>query len=323
MIEKGDGEVDAVLKTYGAGVPRKRVRRLERFLASCAKNKYLLIIIAPVIIYFAVFYYGPMYGVIIAFKDYRILDGIMGSPWIGFDNFRDLLSRPGFLPVFKNTVIISLLRIIFGTPAPIIFALLLNEIYNLKFKKIVQSISYLPYFMSWVVLSGMIINLLSPSRGLLTFTGIDFLTDPGFFRGTLITTGIWQSIGWNSIIYLAAIVGIDPALYECAYLEGAKRFQLMRYITIPLIMPVISILFILSLTGILSAGFDQIFNMYNPLVMDVSDVLDTYVYRMGLQNMDYSYATTVGLFQNVIGGIMVLSVNFILAKTGQKEYTIW
>jgi putative aldouronate transport system permease protein len=214
---------------------------------------------------------------------------------------------------------------IFGFPAPIILALLLNELRLGWFKRIAQTISYLPHFFSWVVLSGIVIVMLSPSEGpvnyLLSMVGIEpiyFLADPDYFRSTLVGTGIWKEIGWGTIIYLAALSGIDPSLYEAAVIDGASRIKQIWYITLPSILPVITILFILSLGGVLNAGFDQIFNLYNPAVYEVADIIDTYVYRAGIVGAQFGLTTAVGLFKNVIGIALVLGTNYVVKKMGQE-----
>ena len=269
-----------------------------------------------------------MYGVVIAFKDFKPVKGILGSEWNNFQHFKDLFSSVGFFRVFKNTIYISLLRLAFGFPAPIILALLLNEIGHVKFKKITQTISYLPVFMSWVVLAGVFFEFLSVQRGpvnyLIKVLGgqpVEFFTDKRLFITMLISTGIWQGVGWGAVIYLASLSSINPELYESAEIDGANRFHKAVHISIPFLTPVITILFILNLGGILNAGFDQIFNMYNPLVMEVSDIIDTYVYRMGLLNAEYDFSAAVGLFKNVVGVIFIIISNSIVARI--SEYGIW
>jgi putative aldouronate transport system permease protein len=213
---------------------------------------------------------------------------------------------------------------------PIILAILINEISHNKFKKFVQTISYLPHFLSWVVLGGIVIELLSPSRGvvnyflaLLGFEPIYFITEPSLFRGILIVTGIWATVGWGTIIYLAAITGIDRTQYEAAYIDGANRFQIISQIIIPSVMPVISIVFILGLGKLMNAGFDQVFNLYNPMVYSTGDIIDTYVYRVGLGQMQYSFSTAVNLFKNVIGLVLIIGVNMFIRKFGSKENALW
>ncbi len=291
-------------------------------------NGDLMLLMLPVVAYYVIFSYIPMAGIVIAFKEYRLLDGIWGSPWVGLKQFEVLFQTPSFFEVLRNTVVISALRILFGFPAPILLALLLNELRSEKYKRVIQTISYLPHFLSWVVLAGIFLQFLSPSSGpiniLLTkmgFQPIYFLGQPSTFVPTIIATGIWQSIGWGSIIYLAAISGISPELYESALLDGANRLQRIWYITLPSIAPTIVVLFILNMGSILNGGFDQIFNLYNDAVMSVADILDTYVYRRGLTGLQYSYAAAVGLFKNGIGFLFVFATNLFARKLG--DASLW
>ncbi|RIX51572.1 sugar ABC transporter permease [Paenibacillus nanensis] len=280
----------------------------------------------PVLVWYGIFHYGPMYGVQLAFKDFSPIKGIWGSDWIGMEHFKFLFYQsPDFARIFRNTILISLYNIIFGFPAPIILALMLNELRYKLFKRFAQSISYIPHFFSWVILSGIIVVMLSPSEGpvnyiIKLFGGepIYFLADTDYFRPTLVVTSIWKEIGWGTIIYLAALSGIDPTLYEAATIDGANRWKRIRHITIPSILPVVSIMFILSLGGILNAGFDQIFNLYSPAVYEVADVIDTYVYRAGIQQSQFGLTTAVGLFKNVIGIMLVLGTNYVMKKMGQE-----
>jgi putative aldouronate transport system permease protein len=293
------------------------------------KQKTLLYIflLFPMVSVF-IFHYLPIYGIIIAFKDYKYFLGYLGSPWNNFRHFKVLFTSVYFLRVFKNTLIISSLRIIFSFPAPILFALLLNEIVSLRFKKVAQTISYLPHFLSWVVLAGIIIEILSPQRGLIGWIYNLFgkqapllLTDKNAFVPLLIITGIWKEVGWSAVIYLASLSSIDPGLYESASIDGANRLQKAFYITLPSLIPVMIILFILSLGRIMNAGFDQVFNLYNPVVYKVADIIDTYVYRMGILEMKYDFTTAVGLFKNVIGVFLIVSINMVIRKF--SEYGIW
>lgn len=287
---------------------------------------YLMLI--PAVLYYAIIHYYPMYGAQIAFKDFRFNLGIIGSPWVGFEHFLELFSAASFKQILTNTLLISFYKLIFGFPAPILFALLLNEVLHTRIKKFVQTVSYLPHFISWVVLGGVFMQLLSPTSGpiniLLGFFGIDsiyFLGDNSWFRGTLAWTAIWKGIGWGSIIYFAAISSIDTALYEAAGIDGANRFHKMVYITIPSMTPVITIMFIFAVGGIINDDFDQIFNMYSPAVYQSGDVIGTYVYRKGLVGMEFSYATAVGLFKNVIGFVLIIITNKIVKKI--SDYSLW
>ena len=292
------------------------------------KNYVLTLMFIPVIAYYQIFKYAPMYGIVLAFKDYSIRKGILGSPWVGFTVFEELFATHTFVRAFRNTVIISLLRWVFGFPMPIILALMLNELKNLRFKKTMQTISYLPHFLSWIILTGLFTQLLSPTNGpinyiisLLGGKPIYFLADNAWFRSTMVITGIWKEIGWGSIVYLATIAGIDTELYEAAECDGATRWQKMFRITLPLMKPTIVILLIMNCGSILEAGFDQIFNFYNSAVYETGDIIDTYVYRRGIGDMEYSISTAVGLFKNVIGFILVTGTNFIAKRLG--EGGIW
>lgn len=292
------------------------------------KNYVLTLMFIPVIAYYLIFKYAPMYGIVLAFKDYSIRKGILGSPWVGFTVFEELFATHTFVRAFRNTVIISLLRWVFGFPMPIILALMLNELKNLRFKKTMQTISYLPHFLSWIILTGLFTQLLSPTNGpinyiisLLGGKPIYFLADNAWFRSTMVITGIWKEIGWGSIVYLATIAGIDTELYEAAECDGATRWQKMFRITLPLMKPTIVILLIMNCGSILEAGFDQIFNFYNSAVYETGDIIDTYVYRRGIGDMEYSISTAVGLFKNVIGFILVTGTNFIAKRLG--EGGIW
>lgn len=281
----------------------------------------LFVMFIPAIIYFFVFKYIPMYGVTLAFKDYNISKGILGSEWIGLEHFRKLMKTSTFTRAVRNTIIISFGKIIFGFPAPIILALLLNEVKNLKFKKVVQTISYMPHFLSWVILAGVFNQFFSPSNGvvnyLLGLIGIEpiyFLASNDWFRKIVVGTSVWQGVGWGTVVYIAAISGINPEYYEAAECDGATRFQKMFKITLPLLAPTIAVLFILRVGSVLDAGFDQVFNMYSQVVYESGDIIDTYVYRVGMGNMKYDRATAVGLFKNAIGFVLVVFTNFVSKK---------
>lgn len=300
----------------------------RNIIKDIVKYKYLLLLLLPGLIYYIIFKYGPMYGILIAFKNYKFRLGILNSPWIGLENFKTLFNTPDFWKVLRNTLLIGSYKLIFGFPAPIILAILLNEIDSKFYKRSVQTISSLPHFLSWVILAGLIMKLLSPSEGpinkiIIAFGGkpIYFLANKKWFRSVLVTTSIWQSIGWDSIIYIASISNINPELYEAAYMDGCNRFQKIFYITIPNILPVITVMFILSVGYIITDDFDQIFNLYNEAVYEVGDVISTYTYRMGLQQMKFGFSTAVGLFQNGIAFILILITNAITKKF--SEYGVW
>ncbi|MDO5435481.1 MAG: ABC transporter permease subunit [Clostridia bacterium] len=306
--------------------PLKQRSAFGRFLYSfTGYKKYLALTLMflPVVVYFIIFKYVPMAGIVIAFKNYKISQGIFGSAWCGFDNFTKVFKTPTFARSVTNTLEISGLKLLFGFPAPIILALMLNEVTHVRFQKTVQTITYLPHFLSWVVLAGMFQQLLSPNNGavnaiLRDVFGVEkslyFLGDNKYFRGTLIVTDIWKNVGWSSILYLATIAGIDPALYEAATVDGATRWQCTRYITIPSLVSTIVVMLILNVGSIMDAGFDQIFNLYNSAVYKTGDIIDTYVYRYGLGDMKYSMATAVGLFKNLIGFVLVLGTNLIARR---------
>lgn len=308
--------------------PLNPVSRIPALLRSIVKHRYLYFMFIPVIAYYVVFKYVPIYGVQIAFKDYRFNLGIWGSEWVGLQVFRDLITSPTFGEVFRNTIVISLYKLAVGFPAPIFFALLLNEIVFSPYKKVIQTVSYLPHFVSWVILGGLFLQFLSPSIGpiniFLKSIGIKpiyFLASPRWFQTVLVVTSTWKTTGWGSIVYLASIAGINPELYEAAIVDGAGRLRRMVSITLPCMMPVITIMFIFAVGGIINDDFDQIFNMYNPAVYSVGDVISTYTYRVGLIRLEYSFATAVGLFRNVIALALIATTNTITKRI--NEYGLW
>ncbi|MGO4370611.1 ABC transporter permease [Paenibacillus sp. 2TAB19] len=292
------------------------------------KKKYLYLLLLPGIVYFLVFNYVPMYGVIIAFKDFNFAKGIWNSPWIGFENFRYMFGLSDFYTVFWNSLYLSFLKLVIGFPFPIILALFLNEMRNRTYQKITQTIIYLPHFISWVIIGGILINFLSPSWGVLNLflkqLGIEpifFLADNDYFRPLVVLSSIWKDSGWESIIYLAAIASINSELYEAASIDGASRLQRLWYVTIPSIKSTIVILLILRLGHIMNNGFEQIFVLQNPMNLGVSEVFETYAYRVGILGGRFSFGATVGLFTSVIGLIFLLASNRI-AKL-MKEDGIW
>ena len=270
------------------------------------------------------FHYIPMYGISMAFQDFNVVKGFFKSPWVGFDNFAYLLKSREFYAILRNSILISLYRMFWGFPVPIILALMLNEVKNIYYKKTIQTILYLPHFISWVVIVGIVYNFLSPSTGIINhiiklFGGepIAFLQEEKYFRSILVISDIWKGSGWGTIIYLAAISGIDESLYEAAIIDGATRMQRIRYVTIPGIMSTIIVLLILRSGSILRNGFEQIFLMYSPLVYDVADVFETYTYRAGLREGRFSYATAVGMFQSIVGLILIWTTNRLSRKFGE------
>lgn len=279
--------------------------------------------ILPVIIYVGIFSYKPMYGVLIAFKNFRPALGIMESPWVGFKHFITFFNDYNFFEILRNTFSISALSILFGFPAPILLALLINEIRNTKFKRTVQTISYMPYFVSIVIICGLI-KTFCQSDGLLSdlvsFGGekVNILSEKSWFYPIYIISNIWQYIGWDSIIYLAALAGIDQEQYEAARVDGAGRLRQAVSITLPGLMPTITILFILKMGNILNVGFEKILLLYSPTTYDVADVISTYVYRVGIVNANYSYSTAIGLFNSVVNIVFLIFTNAISKKVNKS-----
>ncbi|GHU72860.1 protein lplB [Clostridia bacterium] len=271
--------------------------------------------------YFAVFNYAPLYGLQLAFKNYKIKGGIWGSPWVGWNNFHTMFIRNDFWQAFTNTIVLSLLRIIISFPVPIILAITLTDMKNRRLSRGLQIVYSLPHFLSWVTVGGILTHLLASSgavNSLLKSLGlaqVGFLSSGGIFRGLVVVSNIWKEGGWTSIIYLAAIAAIDPALYESASLDGATRFQRAWHITIPSIRPTAAVMLILALGGAMSQGFDQIFNLYNPTVFSVADIIDTYIYRITFQRApNYGVSTAVGMFKGVCNAVLLLAANWVVAR---------
>lgn len=307
---------------------KKKQSNFKRNLEIIAKDWQLYSLLILPIIYYVIFKYGPMLGNIIAFRRYVPGGSVLGEEWVGLKYFKLFISDPTFWNVFKNTLVISVLQLVIGFPFPIIFALLLNEIRVKKFKKFVQTVSYLPYFLSTVVVAGMIQELLSPTSGVVNmvikhFTGhtIAFLSLPQWFRTIYVGSGIWQGLGWGAILYLAALTNINMELYESAKIDGANRWQQTLHVTIPGIMPTIVILLILNIGSLLAVGYEKILLLYNPLTYSTADVLSTYLYRMGLESNNFSYATAIGLFESIIGLILVSAANWFSKKF--TETSLW
>lgn len=289
----------------------KRIRR----------DKALYLLLIPLLAYYLIFHYIPMYGVTMAFKDYNIFSGLIGSAWVGLENFHLMFSNDEFLIVLRNTLFLNILGFLIAFPAPIIVALLLNEIRLEKFKRIVQGVMYLPYFLSWVIVAGLVTALFSPSTGLInslisTLGGdpVYFMSDKAWWVAIYQLSGIWKDVGWGTIIFLAALSAINPDLYNAAKIDGAGRWQRMRHITLPGITTTIIVVMLLTLGSVISIGFDRPFLLGNAMVMEVSDVISTYVYRVGLLNIDYSYAAAVGLFQSVVNLLFLLMSNWLSVK---------
>ncbi|PWW05238.1 carbohydrate ABC transporter membrane protein 1 (CUT1 family) [Paenibacillus cellulosilyticus] len=306
-------------------LPDKKVLRKHAALRYVWKHRYMYLMLVPAVIYYIIYHYVPMYGAVIAFKDFSITKGIMGSPWAGFEHFQYLFGLDKFWRVFWNTVQISLLRLVFGFPLPLIVALLLNEVRRQLFKRSIQTIIYLPHFISWVILGGLMVNLLALDSGAVNsmlhgigIGPIGFMSDPTYFRGTLIGSMIWKEFGWGTVIYMAALAAVNPQLYEAAMMDGANRWQRMLHITLPGIKSTIIILLILRLGSMMEAGFEQILILYNPAVYSVSDIIDTYVYRIGVTEGQFSIAAAVGLFKSVINFTLLIIANRLARMTGEQ-----
>ncbi|QOT11073.1 sugar ABC transporter permease [Paenibacillus sp. JNUCC32] len=291
------------------------------------RNRYIYLILLPVVAYYIIFHYGPMYGLQIAFKDYGLADGIWGSPWMGFAHFESFFGNYYFWRLIRNTLLINIYELLFAFPASIILALLLNEIRRSFFKRIVQTISYLPHFISIVVVVGMMIDffardgLVNHLLGIFGLEPIAFMQEPGWFRFMYVSSGVWQGIGWGSIIYLAAIANIDPTLYDAARIDGAGRWKQTLHITLPGIMPTIVILLILNMGSMLSVGSEKIILMYNPMTYETADVISTYVFRKGILGADFGYTAAVGLFNSVISFILIVLANSISKRV--SEHKLW
>ena len=301
---------------------KEGVKGLTKYLW---KHKYMYLMLVPAIVYYVIFCYVPMYGASIAFKDFNPMQGIMKSPWVGFDVFEQLFGMSKFYSVFWNTIRISLIRLIFGFPFPIIVALMLNELRWNRVKRVIQTAIYIPNFISWVVLGGIMTSLLSMDSGIvngiikmLGFQPIGFLTDERYFVPTLVVSMIWKTFGWNTIIYLAAMTGIDPQLYEAATVDGANRWQRLLHITLPCIRSTIIVVLITRIGSLMQAGFEQIFVLYHPGVYGTADIIDTYVYRMGLQEGKFELASAVGLFKSVVNFILVVIANKTARMMGEE-----
>ena len=305
------------------GIEFKRKKLYKRLWS----KRFLILIFLPAAAYYIIFHYVPMYGIVIAFKDYNMFKGVVGSEWVGIVNFQKIFASTDFWNALRNTIMLKFLSLLVGFPAPIIIALLLNELRNVKFKRITQAILYLPHFISWVIAATLIFTMLSVnSYGIVNkvikyFGGeaVNFIGKPSTWVVVFVFSGIWKTAGWDAIIYLAALTGIDPMLYEAAVLDGANRWQQTKYITLPGIKPTIAVLLILSIGRLLGVGFDQAYNLggnVNPGVLEVSDVLSTYIYRIGIVSRDTSKAAAVGLFNSIVSFVLLISANIF-----SKKYT--
>jgi putative aldouronate transport system permease protein len=304
-------------------VPKRRAALLRHII----RDKYLILLVLPVVAYFILFSYLPMYGVIIAFKDYSISGGILASPWAGFKYFEQFFNSFYFWRLLRNTLLLSVYSLLWGFPIPILFALILNE-FGGFYKRFVQTVSYLPHFVSIVVVCGMIVSFLSPSGGIvnqlivaLGGSSINFLGDPKYFRTIFVASEVWQGFGWSSIIYLAALTSIDQELYEAATIDGAGRLKQLWHITLPGIKETIMIRLILSVGGLMGIGFEKVILLYNGGTYETADIIATYVYRAGLLGSQYSFAAAVGLFNSAVSIILLVSCNAISRRVG--DISVW
>lgn len=309
---KANSSTDTTVRTL-----RREASLTERVKRELWQNRYLYLLAIPVIVYYLLFYYLPMFGLVIAFKQYELGKSIMECKWVGFKYFQEFFSGIYFGRLLRNTLLISFYSILLGFPAPIIFALLMNELRQHRFKKVVQTVTYLPHFISMVVICGMIVDFLS-TNGVLTqvfsllggSTG-NYIGDPKYFRAVYIISEIWQDVGWGSIIYLAALTSIDQEMYEAAVIDGAGRWKQTIHITLPGIMPTIMIMLIMRMGQVLSVGYEKIILLYGPGTYEVADVISSYVYRMGIGQSRYSYSAAVGLFQSIVNVILLVAANTV------------
>lgn len=314
-------EVDSVNKKNLAGTARRRGSLWKRIM----QYKVMYLFLLPAVVWYIMFMYAPIYGLQLAFRDYKINAGMHGSKWVGLQHFVKMFNDPYFYKAFTNTLVISGLKLVFVATSGLILALMLNELVSTRFRNMVQDISLLPHFFSWVVIASIMVEILSPSSGLVNeiikmFGGkpIYFLGDKNWYLFWIIASDVWESAGWNSIIFIAAIAGIPPDLYESASIDGAGRLRKLVSITLPCISSTIVVVLVLKVGQVMNAGFEQLFNMNNSAVMDVGDILDTYVYRVGITNMKISYAAAVGLFKNVIALVLVWGTNHVSKRLGQE-----
>ena len=306
-------------------VKNQRMKPLKRMWI---RDWQLLVLCLLPIAYYIVFHYLPMYGVQIAFKNYIAARGITGSPWVGFKQFERFFNSYQFWPLIKNTLSLSISQLIFGFPVPIILAIMLNQLKHYKFKKFIQTVTYCPHFISIIVMTGMLYIFLSPRNGLVNLLikalgneAVFFLGDPAWFRPIFVLSGIWQNAGWNAIIYIAALAAISPDLYEAAQIDGANKFQIIRHIDIPGILPTAIMMFILEIGKIMNIGFQKAYLMQNGLNISASEIIPTYIYKVGLIDAQFSYSAAIGLFNNIINIILLVSVNRLAQKT--SEHSLW
>ena len=327
-----DGKEVACLTTGSEALQSKEFEKakdskMKNFLKSVAKDKFLWLLVLPGILWYLLFAYAPMYGLIISFKNFSGYKGIIRSPWVGLLWFQQFFASQFFWRLIRNTLLLNIYNIIFSFPAPIILALMMNEIQSKWYKKTAQTLSYLPHFVSTVVIVGMVVNFTTPGGivnkiiEMLGGPNLNYMIMPEWFRPLYVGSGIWQSMGWGSIIYLAALSGIDQELYEAAIVDGANKIKQLWYISLPCILPTIIIMLILNLGSILSVGYEKIILMYNSSTYETADVINTYVYRRGIASGEYSFGTAVGLFQSLINFIFVVGANKLSRKV--SSVSLW
>lgn len=318
----------AVIEKPRTAIKKASPIQKKSFIKRFNESKYLLLLFLPCFLYFVIFKYLPMFGIIISFKNYNLYKGILNSPWVGLKYYRMFFENPDSFNIIRNTILLGVYRLFWGFPAPIIFALVLNEVRNNTFKRVVQTISYLPHFISTVIIAGMVLQFTSPRNGFINvllknigLQPINFMVLPQWFRTIYIGSGIWQDIGWSAIIYLAALTSINPELYEAATVDGANKWDKIWNVTLPGIAPTIITLFILNTGKVLDIGFEKVFLLYNPAIYRTADVISTYVYRIGLQNRNFSYATAINMSQSIVSLILVTSTNYLSKRL--SETSLW
>jgi putative aldouronate transport system permease protein len=292
------------------------------------RNMVLYLFLAPALVYYLLFHYAPMYGTLIAFQDFNPFRGMTNSPWVGLKHFEAFFNSIYFYRLIRNTLLIGMYSVLFGFTIPIVFALLLHEVKHSKFRNVIQSVSYLPHFISTVVVVGLIVNFTSPStgfiNGIIEFFGgtrIDFLREPGWFRTLYVSSGVWQTVGWSSIIYFASLTGISPSLYEAAEMDGASRWHKIWHISLPGIKPTIITILLLDLGRVMDVGFEKVFLLYSSSIYETADVLSTYVYRSGLEQQQYSFASAVGLFNSFLTFVFIIVCNRLARRF--SGYSLW
>jgi len=308
-------------------IPVKKTK-MQRFWLEMWNTRYLHLLALPALVYLAIFQYGPMYGVLMAFQNFRARDGIWGSEWVGFAQFQRFFDHPFFWRIISNTVILNVYQLIFVFPLPILFALFLNEVRNQRIKRTVQTVSYLPNFISMPAIIGMMVMFVSPTHGFINhfiewlgFESIHFMASPGWFRPLFVMSEIWAGLGWSAIIYIAALAGVNPELYESAVIDGASRIRMMIHISIPSIAPTIIILFLLNVGTIMSLGHEKALLMQNPLNLETGEIISTFVFRRGIEGPDHSFATAVHVFQSVINITILMTANQISRRV--SETSLW